>query len=163
MRQTIRASALLGACLLWIAATPVFRQSLPISISGSQLIRAGKPYQLISGAMHYVRIPREYWSDRLRKARAMGLNTVETYVFWNLHEPRPGVFDFSGNLDVAAYVRTAQQAHTRNATTNREELTPLECLTLRFLPKADAMESALWPCRWTLGNCQTRTGSSLVT
>lgn len=109
MRHTIRDSALLAACLVWITATPVSRQSLPISTSGSQFVRAGKSYQIISGAMHYVRIPREYWSDRLRKARAMGLNTVETYVFWNLHEPRPGVFDFSGNLDVAAYVRTAQQ------------------------------------------------------
>ncbi len=45
--------------------------------------------------MHYPRVPRAYWRDRFRKARAMGLNTITTYVFWNLHEPRPGVFDFS--------------------------------------------------------------------
>jgi beta-galactosidase len=109
MRHTLRASALLGACVLLTASTSVFQQSLPVSISGNQFVRSGKSYQIISGAMHYVRIPREYWRDRFRKARAMGLNTVETYVFWNLHEPRPGVFDFSGNLDVAAYVRMAQQ------------------------------------------------------
>jgi len=59
--------------------------------------------------MHYARIPREYWRDRMRKARAMGLNTIATYVFWNLHEPRPGVFNFSGQLDVAAFVKTAQE------------------------------------------------------
>ena len=47
----------------------------------------GKPFQIISGAIHYPRVPRAYWRDRLRKARAMGLNTVETYVFWNVHEP----------------------------------------------------------------------------
>ncbi|MGH1557955.1 beta-galactosidase [Caulobacter segnis] len=41
--------------------------------------------------MHYVRIPRAYWPDRLRKAKAMGLNTITTYAFWNAHEPRPGV------------------------------------------------------------------------
>lgn len=47
-----------------------------------------------SGALHYYRIPKEYWRDRLRKFRAAGLNTVETYVPWNLHEPEPGNFDF---------------------------------------------------------------------
>ena len=69
----------------------------------------GKPFQIISGEMHYLRIPREYWRDRLRMARAMGLNTVTTYVFWNMHEPAPGVFDFSGDRDLAQFVRTAQE------------------------------------------------------
>ncbi len=59
--------------------------------------------------MHYPRVPREYWRDRFRMAKAMGLNTITTYVFWNLHEPRPGVYDFSGNNDVAEYIREAQQ------------------------------------------------------
>lgn len=69
----------------------------------------GKPFQIISGEIHYERVPRAYWRDRLRKARAMGLNTVATYVFWNFHEPAPGVFDFSGQRDVAEFVREAQQ------------------------------------------------------
>jgi len=59
--------------------------------------------------MHYPRIPRAYWRDRFRKARAMGLNTITTYVFWNVHEPRPGAYDFSGQNDVAEYIREAQQ------------------------------------------------------
>ena len=59
--------------------------------------------------MHYARIPRAYWRDRLRKAREMGLNTISTYVFWNLHEPAPGAFDFTGQNDVAEFVREAQQ------------------------------------------------------
>lgn len=67
----------------------------------------GKPLQILSGEMHYPRIPREYWRDRFKMARAMGLNTVSTYVFWNLHEPTPGRFDFSGDHDVAAFVREA--------------------------------------------------------
>lgn len=66
-----------------------------------------KPYQIFSGALHYFRIPRAYWDDRLSKARAMGLNTIETYVAWNLHEPRPGEFHFEDNLDVAAFIETA--------------------------------------------------------
>ena len=69
----------------------------------------GKPFQIISGDMHYARVPREYWRDRMRKMKAMGLNTLTTYVFWNLHEPQPGRFDFSGNLDLAAYVKMAQE------------------------------------------------------
>jgi beta-galactosidase len=69
----------------------------------------GKPFQVISGEMHYARIPRAYWRDRLRMAKAMGLNAVTTYVFWDLHEPRPGVYDFSGNLDIAEFIREAWQ------------------------------------------------------
>lgn len=69
----------------------------------------GKPYQILSGEMHYPRVPRAYWSDRFQKARAMGLNTITTYVFWNLHEPRPGVYDFTGQNDIAEYIREAQQ------------------------------------------------------
>jgi beta-galactosidase len=69
----------------------------------------GKPIRLISGEMHFARIPREYWRDRLHMARAMGLNTVATYVFWNYHEPEKGVYNFSGNADVAEFVRIAQE------------------------------------------------------
>ncbi len=78
------------------------------AVSGAQFLKDGKPYQIISGEMHYVRIPRAYWRDRLRKAKAIGLNTITTYVFWNAHEPRPGVYDFTGQNDLAAYIRAAQ-------------------------------------------------------
>ena len=64
----------------------------------------GKPYKVMSGAMHYFRIPREYWRDRLLKLKECGLNTVETYTCWNLHEPREGEFDFSGKLDISHYI-----------------------------------------------------------
>ena len=69
----------------------------------------GKPFQIISGEVHYQRIPRAYWRERFRMARAMGLNAVTTYVFWNVHEPRPDAYDFSGNNDVAEFIREAQQ------------------------------------------------------
>ena len=80
-----------------------------IGIEGDHFALDGKPLQIISGELHYDRIPREYWRDRLKKARAMGLNTISTYVFWNVHEPQPGVYDFSGDADVAAFIRIAQQ------------------------------------------------------
>jgi beta-galactosidase len=69
----------------------------------------GKPFRIISGEMHYPRIPREYWRARLKMARAMGLNAITTYVFWNEHERTPGVYDFTGNNDVAEFIREAQQ------------------------------------------------------
>ena len=68
----------------------------------------GKEYTIISGAMHYFRIPREYWLDRLTKLKECGFNTVETYTCWNLHEKHEGQFDFDGMLDIAEYVRLAE-------------------------------------------------------
>ena len=69
----------------------------------------GRPFQIISGEMHYTRIPREAWRDRMRMARAMGLNTIGTYVFWNVSEPEKGRFDFTGNNDIASFIRMAQE------------------------------------------------------
>ena len=80
------------------------------AVGKGQFFLNGRPFRIISGEMHYPRIPREYWKDRLLKARAMGLNTICTYVFWNAHEARRGSFDFSGDLDVAAFVRAAHEA-----------------------------------------------------
>jgi len=76
---------------------------------GEHFLLDGKPFQVLSGEMHYARIPRACWRDRLKKLKAMGLNTVSTYMFWNFHELRPGEFDFTGRRDVAAFVRTAQE------------------------------------------------------
>lgn len=71
---------------------------------------------IYSGAMHYFRIPRDYWRINLRKMRAAGLNAVETYVPWNLHEPEPNTFDFGTGgsdmeefLDLAQFLKTAQE------------------------------------------------------
>lgn len=69
----------------------------------------GKPFIIRSGEMHYPRVPREHWRDRFKKAKALGLNTITTYIFWNLHEKQPGKFDFSGNLDVAEFTKIAQE------------------------------------------------------
>lgn len=74
-----------------------------------QFLLDGKPFQMISGEIHYPRVPREAWRQRMRMARAMGLNTIGTYVFWNVHEPQKGVYDFSGNHDIAAFVKMAQE------------------------------------------------------
>ncbi|MEZ3460642.1 MAG: beta-galactosidase [Lachnospiraceae bacterium] len=69
----------------------------------------GKPFRVISGSIHYFRVVPEYWRDRLEKLKAMGCNTVETYIAWNVHEPKKGVFDFDGGHDLVRFVRTAQE------------------------------------------------------
>jgi beta-galactosidase len=82
--------------------------SVRLVADSARFLLDGRPFQIISGEMHYARVPREYWADRLRKARAMGLNTISTYVFWNLHEPSPMHYDFTGQNDVAEFIRLAQ-------------------------------------------------------
>ncbi|HEY1161025.1 MAG TPA: beta-galactosidase family protein [Terracidiphilus sp.] len=99
-------SSAIGTLNAQSPATPVAHV---LRANGDHFELDGKTFQIISGAIHYARVPRAYWRDRLRKARAMGLNTVETYVFWNLHEPSPGQFDFSGQNDIAEFIREAQQ------------------------------------------------------
>jgi beta-galactosidase len=79
------------------------------ALGDSTFLLDGKPLQLISGEMHCTRIPRAYWRDRLRAAKAMGLNTIGTYVFWNAEEPEEGQFDFTGNNDIAEFVRIAKE------------------------------------------------------
>jgi len=68
----------------------------------------GKDVPILSGAIHYFRVHPEYWRDRLQKLRACGYNTVETYVPWNLHEPKEGEFNFEGFGDIVNFVKTAQ-------------------------------------------------------
>lgn len=80
-----------------------------VEIRGGQFVIGSKPVQIISGEMHYIRVPRMHWRHRLRMARAMGLNSTTTYVFWNVHEPHPGEYDFSGDKDLGEYLRIAQE------------------------------------------------------
>lgn len=79
------------------------------SLGDSAFLLDGKPFQIISGEMHYPRVPTEAWRQRMQMAKAMGINTIGTYVFWNVHEPEKGQFNFSGNNDIAAFVKIAQE------------------------------------------------------
>jgi beta-galactosidase len=64
----------------------------------------GEPFRILSGALHYFRVHPGHWADRIRKARQMGLNTVETYVAWNAHAPRPDEFRLDGGLDLGCFL-----------------------------------------------------------
>jgi beta-galactosidase len=78
-----------------------------LQVEGTEFIYDGKPLRIISGAMHYFRIVPAYWQDRLQKLKACGFNTVETYVPWNYHEPKPGQFQFEGMADIVHFIKTA--------------------------------------------------------
>lgn len=84
-------------------------QQHTFALSDSTFLLDNKPFQIISGEIHYPRVPREAWRQRMKMAKAMGLNTIGTYVFWNLHEPEKNKFDFSGNNDIAEFVRIAKE------------------------------------------------------
>jgi len=84
-------------------------QKHTFALGDSTFLLDGKPLQMISGEMHYTRVPREYWRDRMKMAKAMGLNTIGTYVFWNAHEAEKGKYDFTGNNDIAEFIKIAQQ------------------------------------------------------
>ncbi|MGG1637425.1 beta-galactosidase [Paenibacillus sp. NRS-1760] len=75
--------------------------------SGSSFYYNDQPIRLLSGAFHYFRTVPEHWQDRLAKLKACGLNTVETYVPWNLHEPKKGQFYFEGMADIVRFIELA--------------------------------------------------------
>ncbi len=79
------------------------------TIGTNNFLLDGKSFQIKAGEMHPSRVPHQYWADRLRMIHAMGLNTVSIYIFWNVHEPREGEFNFSGDADIAEFVRLAQK------------------------------------------------------
>ena len=80
-----------------------------LTIKDGEFKMDGESFRIYSGSMHYFRIMPEYWEDRLRKLKAAGFNTVETYVCWNMHEPRKGEFDFTGRFDIRRFIKTAQE------------------------------------------------------
>jgi beta-galactosidase len=77
-------------------------------IAGDDFLLDGRPHRILSGAIHYFRVHPDDWADRIRKAGLMGLNTVETYVPWNAHEPRPGEWIADGALDLERFLRAVQ-------------------------------------------------------
>ncbi len=98
-----------SSCVVHAQAPAVDHAPHTFAVEGDHFALDGKPFRVISGEMHYARVPRAYWRARFKMAKAMGLNAITTYVFWNEHERTPGVFDFSDDRDVAEFVREAQQ------------------------------------------------------
>ena len=82
----------------------------PNFVAGTnEFLLNGKPYIIRAGELHYSRIPKAYWDHRIKLCKAMGMNTICIYLFWNYHEQQQGVFDFSGNKDVVEFVKLIQK------------------------------------------------------
>ncbi|WCJ39514.1 beta-galactosidase 17 [Euphorbia peplus] len=102
-----------------ISLVPVFTLSSPshhiqggdgrFEIENDMFFKDGKPFRIIGGDLHYFRILPQYWEDRLMRAKAMGLNTIQTYVPWNLHEPQPGNLVFDGIADLVSFLKLCQK------------------------------------------------------
>ena len=99
-----------------IATTPPASTPAPVptakhtfTIGQDAFLLDGKPTVIRCGEIHFARVPREYWRDRLKRCKAMGLNTVCAYLFWNFHEWNEGVYDWSGQADAAEFCRIAQE------------------------------------------------------
>ncbi|MDR6464212.1 beta-galactosidase [Chryseobacterium sediminis] len=95
--------------LFFFSFNTMFSQKGNFEIKNGNFILNGKPFTVYSGEMHYPRVPSEYWKHRLEMMKAMGLNTVTTYVFWNYHEESPGKWNFSGEKDLKKFIKTAQE------------------------------------------------------
>ncbi|MBQ4295560.1 MAG: beta-galactosidase, partial [Prevotella sp.] len=100
---------LMATLLLAFAATATAQQKETFAIGEKTFLLNGKPFVVKAAEVHYPRIPQPYWEHRIKMCKALGMNTLCLYVFWNIHEQQEGVFDFTGNNDVAAFCRLAQK------------------------------------------------------
>ncbi len=106
MKRLILAVGLLGLVRGGFAAPA---HTFEVSMERDAFLLDGRPFQIRCGELHFARVPRAYWRHRIRMCKAMGLNAVCAYMFWNYHEMARGAYDFTGEKDVAAFCRIAQE------------------------------------------------------
>ncbi|XP_062569955.1 beta-galactosidase-like isoform X6 [Saccostrea cucullata] len=108
-----RLSFLLFCSLYCLMSIPQSSQAqnrtFEIDYLGNTFVKDGKSFRYISGSIHYMRVPKEYWKDRLMKMYAAGLDAVQFYIPWNFHEPEKGQYDFDGQKDFVQFIKTAQE------------------------------------------------------
>ena len=101
--------------LLSFGAMAGFQSCSPKTESGTfeagkgTFLLNGEPFVVKAAELHYPRIPRAYWEHRIKQCKALGMNTICLYVFWNFHEEKPGEFDFTGQKDLAEFCRLCQK------------------------------------------------------
>jgi beta-galactosidase len=102
-------ASLLGGFVLMTGSIAAAEAKHTFAIGTNDFLLDGQRFQIRCGEVHAPRVAPEYWRHRLQMAKAMGLNTVCAYLFWNMHEPQPGVFNWSGAADAAQFCRIAQE------------------------------------------------------
>ena len=90
-------------------STPALAKGESFKVGNKTFLLNGKPFVVKAAEVHYPRIPREYWEQRIKMCKALGMNTLCIYIFWNIHEQKMGEFDFTGNNDIRAFVKLAQK------------------------------------------------------
>ena len=108
MKKIISLFSLLVALLVTIPSNAQKTKGTFEAGNGTFLLN-GNPFVVKAAEIHYPRIPKPYWEHRIKMCKALGMNTVCIYIFWNIHEQREGQFDFTGNNDVAEFCRLAQK------------------------------------------------------
>lgn len=104
--RAIVAAAFVGVSSLCMTGSPVDPMAASrFGVGKNTFLLNGEPFVVKAAELHYPRIPREYWDHRIKMCKALGMNTVCLYVFWNVHESEPGKFDFTGQNDLAEFVR----------------------------------------------------------
>ena len=96
-------------CLLLLSVMVGYSANGTFKVGSRTFLLSGKPFVVKAAELHYPRIPQPYWEHRIKMCKALGMNTICLYVFWNIHEQQEGVFDFSGQNDVAAFCRLCQK------------------------------------------------------
>ena len=96
-------------CLLLLSVMVGYSANGTFKVGSGTFLLSGKPFVVKAAELHYPRIPQPYWEHRIKMCKALGMNTICLYVFWNIHEQQEGVFDFSGQNDVAAFCRLCQK------------------------------------------------------
>lgn len=112
MNKLLRKLSLGVVCLLmtaFICSCQSAQTGGTFEVGKNTFLLNGKPFVVKAAEVHYPRIPEPYWEQRILSCKALGMNTLCLYVFWNLHEQQPGKFDFSGNKDIAKFCRLAQK------------------------------------------------------
>ena len=110
--STIRIIKCLLVCIFLCMIYPTAanaQKKQTFSIGKNTFLMNGEPFVIKAAEVHYPRIPEPYWEHRIQMCKAMGMNTICLYVFWNFHEQKPDQFDFSGNKDIARFCRLAQK------------------------------------------------------
>ena len=99
---------LISACM-GLGASAATETTNSFEIGKGAFMLNGEPFVIKAAELHYPRIPKPYWDQRIKMCKALGMNAVCLYVFWNAHEPQPDTFDFTGQNDLAEFVRLCKE------------------------------------------------------
>lgn len=107
--KTILACTIAGTMMMASSNAMAGDKVGSFGIGDKTFLLNGKPFVIKAAEVHYPRIPREYWEHRIKMCKALGMNTLCIYIFWNIHEQQEGVFNFTDNNDIRHFVKLAQK------------------------------------------------------